>query len=29
MWCRMIDILQTVSIAGLALVIVKIVKAGL
>jgi len=25
----MIDLLQTVSIAGLALVIVKIVKAGL
>jgi len=25
----MIDVLQTVSIAGLALVIVKIVKAGL
>jgi len=25
----MIDVLQTISIAGLALVIVKIVKAGL
>ena len=29
MCCLMIDVLQTISIAGLALVIVKIVKAGL